>query len=120
MPAERRLKGVAVEFGLEDNQAALGPPIPPVVPVARALLVRRAAARPHWPRRLGDLAARREDGVTLFLGDRRRGLLVRAAATTQEEREAGGAGHVAHPSPGQAAALGPAVKARLAAQRPPA
>src|SRR2546422_6635939 len=117
MPAERRLKGVVVEVGLEDKQAALRAPIPLVVPVAGPLLVRRAAARPHRPHRLGDLAAGREDGVALFLRDWRRGLLMRAAATSQEEREAGGARHVTDPSRGQAAALGRVVSARLEAQR---
>src|SRR5207245_8453959 len=93
---------------------------PLVVPVAGPLLVRRAAARPHRPGRLGDLAARREDGVALLLRDRSRsrGLFVRTAPT-QEEREAGGAGHVTDPSRGQAAALGRVVGARLEAQRQP-
>src|SRR2546427_9922868 len=114
MPAECRLEGVAVEVGLEDKQAALRAPIPLVVPVAGPLLVRRAAARPHRPGRIGDLAARREAGVALLLRDpsRRRGLFVRTAPT-QEEREAGRAGHVTAPSRGQVAARGRVLGTRL-------
>src|SRR5439155_1731775 len=72
MPAERRLKGVAVVVGLEDKEAALCAPIPFVGPVAGPLLEAWAAPRTRrlggW--RGGDLAARRDDGIALLLRDR--------------------------------------------------
>src|SRR5438093_10547189 len=84
MPAERRLKGVAVVVGLEDKEAALCAPIPFVGPVAGPLLEAWAAPR---TRRLGggrggDLAARRDDGIALLLRDRRRRCLARTGANS--------------------------------------
>src|SRR5216117_618095 len=99
MPAEGRLKGVAVVVGLEDKEAALCAPIPFVGPVAGPLLEAWAAPR---TRRLGggrggDLAARRDDRIALLLRDRRRRCWARTAATataTDEVGQAGGAEQV--------------------------
>src|SRR5207247_8935802 len=96
VPAERRLKGVAVEAGLAYKHAALGAPIPLVSPVAAALLAAWAAPRTRRLRGGGHLAARRDYGIALLLRDRRRGDNPRTAATTatDEVGQAGGAGQV--------------------------
>src|SRR5438034_3608445 len=83
MPAERRLKGVAVVVGLEDKEAALCAPIPFVGPVAGPLLEAWAAPR---TRRLGggrggDLAAGRDDEIALLLRVERRHCWAQSAPT---------------------------------------
>src|SRR5207249_7688723 len=87
MPAERRLEGIAVEVGLEDEQAALRAPIPLVGPVAGALLVARSRAR--RPRGFRWLAPRRDDGIALLLGNRWRQRLVRGASADEIRQTSG-------------------------------
>src|SRR5207245_6333060 len=91
MPAEGRLEGVAVVVGPEDKQTTLRAPIPLVGPVAGALLVGRPRARRSWS--FGPLAPRSDDGMAAWFGNRRRQLVIRAAAA-DEGRGARRAGRV--------------------------
>src|SRR4029077_13013849 len=109
--AERGLEGIAVEVCAEREDTGLPAPVPLVLPVGLALLVRRAAPA-RW---LGDLTSGRQDGVALGLGYLGH-LFLRHAAAPEEEREAGLPLGVEDILPAQAAVLWRIVRPRLEPQ----